>query len=150
MALLIAAGPYMRAQQIPKGSDRIELRAKYNNIGDAVTGVARVLMGEGIAIDKYDRDMGFINAGPITRKNVSVYANLFFEQKDSAVVVLLSGNYKLVSTIHMGNIKLGEELDKVLYKGMRGSIVRDAWDALYSVVDRIPHEGDPAFHVPQK
>lgn len=135
-------------QKVPgstKGDNKIVVKTE-QSFEEAYKQAGQILSTNGYGIDNSDKDLGTIASGPqkLSQLNGSMKVNVSIRE-DEGIKVIFSGLVKMDADINVGyGVTSKSSWNKVVNKGMSGSIMQVAWNDLFDLAEEYP-EGEISF-----
>ncbi|KIA92901.1 hypothetical protein OA93_22770 [Flavobacterium sp. KMS] len=98
--------------------------------------IGQTLIENNYSIEKKDKEFLFIQTSPknLQKLNASYFLNFTF--KDN--LIILSGMSKMNISINFGSITTESNYEKIINKGMRGSIMKESFNEMLQFATLLP------------
>jgi hypothetical protein len=120
------------SQEVPKGVNRIII-SNTKSAAENFTDIQNILIDNGYAIARKDDEFHTVRTEPVTPKKTASSNFYNFVARDSSII--LSGFYKPLVMLTIGYTRPDANTSMIENKGMKGSIVKDAFVAM----DKMAH-----------
>lgn len=98
--------------------------------------VGKTILENDFQIEKNDKEFLSIQTSPKNLKKLNALYYLNFLVKDS--LIILTGMSKINLSLNYGNVTSESSYDKIINKGMKGSVAKESFNEMWNLARLIP------------